>query len=303
VLDPCLAFSRRSAVWWTGLLLGLLLTAGFFVGIVVGIWSAVTQLAHGTPPAWLDAKSPVFAAVINSVAFASVLLIAHRRLHFRWRSFFAIRGAPPLAFAALCVAMSGFLIVISDCGNVCQRLVPMPDFLRGLFESLGNLERYPVLSPLLLVVVAPVTEELFFRGFVLRGLLPKTTPGRAVWTSALLFMGFHLNPWQFPVTLMLGLLLGWIYVRTRSLVLCTAAHAFNNAGVLLAAGLPFTVRGFNSGEGYGRVLQPIWFDVLGLLLAALGIWLLRRTTKPFQDEAISATTLLSPALTPAAPEP
>jgi hypothetical protein len=58
-------------------------------------------------------------------------------------------------------------------------------------------------------------------------------PVFAVFFSALLFALFHLNPWQFPATFTLGLILGWIRLRTGSVLACIAGHAIHNGLVFL----------------------------------------------------------------------
>ena len=56
----------------------------------------------------------------------------------------------------------------------------------------------------------------------------------AIFLSGLLFSLFHLNPWQMTYTFFLGLLLGWLMVRTRSLPLTILVHSLNNLLVLLS---------------------------------------------------------------------
>lgn len=82
-------------------------------------------------------------------------------------------------------------------------------------------------------VVAPIVEELIFRGVILQGFRRNYTAFKAVLMSALLFALFHLNPWQFPATFVLGLLLGWIMIRTNSIILSILGHSINNFLVLL----------------------------------------------------------------------
>jgi uncharacterized protein len=84
------------------------------------------------------------------------------------------------------------------------------------------------------VVIAPVVEELIFRGVIMHGLMRNYSKGTAVFFSGLLFALFHLNPWQFPATFVLGMILGWIMIRTRNIALCITGHAINNLLVLLS---------------------------------------------------------------------
>ncbi len=177
--------------------------------------------------------------------------------------------------------MVGEVFVVSELANWMMRFVPPPQFLRGYFQPLGDLAAHPFSAPFALIVVAAVTEEFVFRGLVLRGLLDRTSPARAITISAALFAIMHLNPWQTPTALLIGILLGWVYWRTRSLALCVAGHAFHNGVNLLAAGLPFTIDGFNRPHDFGTVLfQPWWLDLLGVASLGGGIyWLKHRAPK------------------------
>lgn len=90
---------------------------------------------------------------------------------------------------------------------------------------------------MLLLVLAPVTEELVFRAGLLEGLLRRGwQTGTAVALSALVFAAAHLvtrTPgWALAIVLP-GVLLGALYVRTRRVGPCIALHAAMN-GVWLA---------------------------------------------------------------------
>ena len=50
-----------------------------------------------------------------------------------------------------------------------------------------------------------------------------------------IFGAAHIEPRAFPALFVLGALLGWLYMRTRSLVPGMAVHAANNLLALLAA--------------------------------------------------------------------
>lgn len=79
-------------------------------------------------------------------------------------------------------------------------------------------------------LLAPVAEELVFRGAALRSLLA-WRPGQRwamIAVSALLFALAHFNPAQMPHAFIIGLLLGWMYERTGSLAPGIAYHWANN---------------------------------------------------------------------------
>jgi membrane protease YdiL (CAAX protease family) len=78
-------------------------------------------------------------------------------------------------------------------------------------------------------VVAPIVEEVYFRGFVFRGYLEQKGVLRAFAYSAGLFALVHLNlPALLPI-LAMGLLLALVYYRSGSIVPGIVAHSINNA--------------------------------------------------------------------------
>jgi membrane protease YdiL (CAAX protease family) len=87
---------------------------------------------------------------------------------------------------------------------------------------------------LAVAVIAPITEEIFFRGYVFTAL--STTRGLpiAFVTSGVLFAGSHLNAQALLPILVIGLGFCYLYWRTNSLVPSIVAHMLNNAVALTA---------------------------------------------------------------------
>ncbi len=78
-------------------------------------------------------------------------------------------------------------------------------------------------------VAAPLREELFFRGFMQRGLAEQRGPARAIVVTAFVFSAFHLDPVGLAARFELGVLFGLLAWRAGSLWPAIAAHAANNA--------------------------------------------------------------------------
>lgn len=80
-------------------------------------------------------------------------------------------------------------------------------------------------------ILAPIAEEMVFRGAMLRKLLDMFSP-RQHWIpiiiSALIFGAFHGNMAQLPHAMFIGLILGWMYYRTGSIVPGVVLHWVNN---------------------------------------------------------------------------
>ena len=80
-------------------------------------------------------------------------------------------------------------------------------------------------------ILAPLAEEIVFRGAVLRtllGMVNKKNHWVAIMISAAFFGVVHGNVAQFVNALLMGLLLGWMYYRTKSLVPGILMHWVNN---------------------------------------------------------------------------
>ena len=85
-----------------------------------------------------------------------------------------------------------------------------------------------ILAFITTAIVPAFVEEALFRGIVLKNLLPfgRTT---AVFASALLFGIMHQNAAQLFYATVAGLVIGYIYVYTKSLWVCVLIHFSNNA--------------------------------------------------------------------------
>ena len=91
-----------------------------------------------------------------------------------------------------------------------------------------------VLTFIALALWTPLTEELFFRGFVFAGLVHRLGVTGAAVTSAIIFSAIHIEPGVLIPIFITGLLLAWLYYRTGSLWPSIAAHAGQNGAALLA---------------------------------------------------------------------
>ena len=92
-------------------------------------------------------------------------------------------------------------------------------------------------SALALVLWTPLAEEIFFRGFVMRGIIHRWGLVPGLLTSAAVFAILHITPGLLLPIFVTGLLLGALYAYTRSLWPPIAAHAAQNALAVLATAL------------------------------------------------------------------
>lgn len=138
-----------------------------------------------------------------------------------------------------------------------------------------------VLTFIQLAVLAPIFEELWFRGLVLESLRPYGN-GFAIFISAVLFGLTHSNFEQFFYATALGVFLGYIAVSTRSIVTTTIMHAMFNSisGVMLLLAADKNVGDYLLAEDKSAVditpsivLYIMWMGLV-LVLMAVGIIML-----------------------------
>lgn len=85
-----------------------------------------------------------------------------------------------------------------------------------------------LLSFIATAIVPALVEEFACRGVIL-GLLKKHGEGFAILVSAIVFGVMHGNFQQIPFATIVGLILGYIYIKTNSIWICVAVHGINNA--------------------------------------------------------------------------
>lgn len=190
--------------------------------IVKTIYSLVNgQVSDDLPPMW-DIATMVLFSVVSIVLFLKMGWAEASRSYLQSRhwdvllwSVVASLGAivPSLLLQGLIPEWTGWVKDIVDQTN---------QQLEGLMSIPGG---YMVIA-----LLPPVVEELVFRGAVLRSLLEWKSEKKwaMIALSALFFSLVHLNPAQMPHAFLIGLLLGWMYTRTGSIVPGVAYHWANN---------------------------------------------------------------------------
>ncbi len=170
-------------------------------------------------------------------AIPLILTIWATRKAFDKRGVFNYKPGPFWELLPLIVLISyAFLIV----GEFTVFLLPEPTgIFKKIFdllnETMTSIFEHKILGFLMIGVAAPVLEETLFRGVILKALLKKYKPWKAILYSAIAFGIFHLNPWQFLYATTLGIWLGYVYWKTRSLFYPILIHALLNSTAFLVA--------------------------------------------------------------------
>ena len=209
------------------------LITGVFLCLFVGMLLALL-LRGGT-----DKSSPTIRQVIlSAICFQGAIIgltWPFVRAHgMSWSEAFGLRNARAQALGLGILVTCLFLPI----GGVLQH------FSINLLEYLGRkpamqeaVEALRAAKPgvgllgfsLVTVVVAPLGEELLFRGVLYPAIKRAGFPKLAWWGTSLLFAVIHFNLQTLLPLLVLSLLLVWLYEKTDNLIAPLAAHALFNA--------------------------------------------------------------------------
>ena len=159
----------------------------------------------------------IISALADVITLVLFLLLRWAEVSRHW-----VRTRPWTVLFWCCLAAFGAIIPSS----YIQELLPeLPSNADDEFDMLmGSRLGYFVIA-----LGAPLVEELVFRGAILRALLRwKSNPWVGIIISSVLFAASHMNPVQMPHAFLVGLLLGWMYYRTDSIVPGVVYHWVNN---------------------------------------------------------------------------
>ena len=157
--------------------------------------------------------------------------------------------------------------------DLLQRLIEVPS---NLSEEEFDQMTGGVIGLIDTGFLTPVAEELLCRGAILGTLLlmmPRR-PWVCIVVSALIFGLIHLNPVQMVFGSLYGLLLGWLFWRTGSLLPSIVVHVANNTTVLL---LPESAD--NAIRNMSLTTETLWSAVSLIVLFVALRWFASRIPK------------------------
>ena len=163
----------------------------------------------------------------NIVGFTMVLsgiamiwhLIHFKYVKFNLKSFGEVSGKTIVLSIPLIVA--GMIFI-----NLCSEFIGLPDMMQDTFRAMSR----NVFGIISIAIMAPLVEELLFRGAIQGHLLRKgMKPVYAILIASAVFGIVHMNPIQIPFAFAIGMIFGWLYYRTGSVVPGMIGHFINNS--------------------------------------------------------------------------
>jgi len=205
------------------LVVGLFIGASFAYAVGLGISALLSRDIQNT--GWFSVFSYAL-TMLTPILFFYFLIVKNdgKKLSFDF-------STKPFRVYLLIFPMMFGMMLIAD---YTTQLIPTTGGFLGeiykLYEAeFAKLLMSPVSLILMTVILAPILEEILFRGIIMKGMINnQVKPVTAIIVSALIFGAVHFNPWQFAGASLLGLVLGLVYYKTKSLLMPILLHAFNN---------------------------------------------------------------------------
>jgi membrane protease YdiL (CAAX protease family) len=258
---------------WFG---GVVLVVGLFVGtMAVSLFSTLWKVVFREN---IELKD-WFLMVANSVGFLTAIAFF---------DFFIVRRTTQkkLNFNLSSVNFSTYLLIFPMMAGmmfisefIAAQIPTAGPFFGKFYEYftqlMSQLTDNPVVMIIMTVIMAPIFEEIIFRGIIQKGLINKgVEPWKAILYASIIFGVVHGNPWQFISAVMLGCVLGLVYHKTKSLLMPILLHAFNNLTLSLLVL-------YGKDESFAKVLNVSEWLVLavGIVLFSLFYYLFMKKYK------------------------
>jgi len=201
---------------WAGVVLLVLISISMIAAVLLGLKKEFLQNA-----------GVLFLELVYILPVA--LILAWRRIHWKYLGFgkFNIN----VVGIGCGLLIGGYAIILLH--NAILTMLGVNTQGEKIFQSINQL-KVPVWFILAGAVIAPLVEEIFFRGFLFQGFRQQYGWLPAVLLSSAIFGAAHLDPVSFIPTFILGCILAYMYHRSNSLWPGILFHAAINSVSLCA---------------------------------------------------------------------
>ncbi len=198
---------------------------------LVGI-AVVTSLADADGQDVITPSLTIAVALLQGLLVVAAWLFGIRRYGAPWSAMGLVRTrlrwVIPIPWAAVIIsfAFTAIYVVLVTAAGIDSMLPPeIPEGAVG--DGAARLINFAVIG-----VIGPLTEEIFFRGFLLVALVAAMGLRRGAIVSSAMFALIHLDVAVMVPIFITGLILAWLYLRTGSIWPPLVAHSTQNLIVL-----------------------------------------------------------------------
>jgi uncharacterized protein len=225
----------------------------FIAGAVLLVLQLGTRAIAGGLRMRLDKAPIVFVATLVFYALLVALVEGLARLRGVGQVQLGFAPFKPGRSVAAVIGLMVLLLISREAYVQLARAIGFvpPSVEKQLVGLFGNGLLGLALAVGVTVILAPIVEELFFRGFVYGVLRERMAPVAAMMVSALIFAIYHFSLWLIVPIVLLGIALAWLREWQRSIWPAVMCHALNNLLAVLVVYWP-TIQAASRAVAGGR---------------------------------------------------
>ncbi|MHA1500452.1 MAG: lysostaphin resistance A-like protein [Candidatus Heimdallarchaeota archaeon] len=288
-------FCARATLWTTVIYSSVFELIGLIVISIALLIGAITHLVEPGADGSYDETSPRFLFTIILVNIVAVIFmgvvvyIINKRTSYipSTQKFSLNKFDIKMLFGALALII--FLVGGIEFLNSYILARYFPDFtVASPYNFLSSDNPYVILiASILVIVVAPIVEEMFYRWTIVSTLKKGMNTSATVLFSAFIFAlahsatnlaySFYFFIIHFITTFIIGAILGFVYLKTKKVIVTILLHAVWNAITVVGATLEY------AGIGYGfNIAFLVLIGISGLAIITLLVLYLIKQRKENQ---------------------
>ena len=209
--------SDHKVKFWDGIGIALAVLAGQFIAVILAVIVALV-LGYREP----ESMTNILMAIGLPLGFLLAVWIVLRKRKlaataWSWdRKYWVLMPVSILLMYSVSYLIGGILENMPGYDEMLNQYV-------DLFEGI-----HPAILIFAGAFIGPVCEEIIFRGIILKEFLKTYNPQKAIIFSSIIFGVIHLIPLQAISAFFIGIVLAYVYYKTRSLWLPIIMHVLNN---------------------------------------------------------------------------
>ncbi|MBD3386802.1 CPBP family intramembrane metalloprotease [candidate division KSB1 bacterium] len=218
------------------------------------------------------------------VLLAEVFIVIPAYVYVRYKHFSVKRvfrlNAISLRMGILSFFIAVSTIVITDeMDRTLRSFFPIPSWWQDAMKAVVEIQTIGdgIIIILAAVLLAGVAEEMIFRGLLQRSLEYERDPFLAVVLSAVFFALVHFNPWTALQITFLGLVLGYLSWKSKSIYPAVLLHALNNLVSIVVLNLDSADLSIYA----GRIHVKYYWVLLAIFVLLFSLWGFNRESERF----------------------
>ncbi|MDR1804480.1 MAG: CPBP family intramembrane metalloprotease [Treponema sp.] len=275
----------KEAVFLCIILFVIQIGTGFIIGLISGLYG------FGAGSKIME-RGTYFIVILS---YALVIYRVYKKSHKKISEILMFNNVSLSIWLSIIIFIPGFTLISQRIYYIIKNLAPMPQFLQlSLQQKTFYIVKERLFISLLLMAIIPsFLFEILFRGIIFNGFRENYSQKKSILISALLYwivVSEFILYLTFVTGFLFGIISAWICIKTKSLIPGILINLFQNMFEIF-------LEKFSDITPIARLymaytVHPLkleWFDAIGLVLAAAGIFLMLICIKKYNTAPDAST--------------